>query len=226
MKTLILFLSLIPLFLFAQISDNSIYIGGGIGFSSESSNITQRYVNEILTSTTPSVNVFEATLGFGYFVNEKISLNVDFQYISGSAIQDSDVNGDYIKANSNIFAINPYMRYMIMLEENKFGFIFDTGLGYGKNKQSGEAKVGTQLGKIELPTTTNLSVGITPGIIYFPNEKIGLEASFGFIGYYSETTKEIIDADTDETVKINGFTFGSNSLNPALQFGFRYYFQR
>ena len=113
-----------------------------------------------------------------------------------------------------------------MLEENKFGFTFDTGLEYGKTTRSVEEKVGNQIFKEDLPSTTNLSIGIRPGIIYFPNEKVGLEASFGFIGYYSETTKEIIDADSDVTEKINGFTFGANSLNPSLQFGFRYYFQR
>jgi hypothetical protein len=210
----------------AQISDNTFYVGGGIGFTSESSKITERSVTQVLESETPSVNIFEATVGLGYFLNEKISLNLDFQYGTGSLIQDSDVNGDYEKVNVNIYSINPYMRYLLMLEENKFGFTFDTGLEYGKTTRSVEEKVGNQIFKEDLPSTTNLSIGIRPGIIYFPNEKVGLEASFGFIGYYSETTKEIIDADSDVTEKINGFTFGANSLNPSLQFGFRYYFQR
>ncbi|MBK9043446.1 MAG: outer membrane beta-barrel protein [Saprospiraceae bacterium] len=207
-------------------SDNILYVGGGIGFTTQSSKITERVVNQVLESETPSVNIFEATVGLGYFINEKISLNLDFQYGTGSLIQDSDVNGDYEKVNVNIYSINPYMRYLLMLEENKFGFTFDTGLEYGKTTRSVEEKVGNQIFKEDLPSTTNLSIGIRPGIIYFPNEKVGLEASFGFIGYYSETTKEIIDADSDVTEKINGFTFGANSLNPSLQFGFRYYFQR
>jgi len=183
-------------------------------------------VNQVLTSNTPSVSVFDASVGLGYFLNEKISLNLDFQYGTGNVIQDSDVNGDYSKLNLNVLAINPYMRYLIMLEENKFGFTFDTGLAYGKTNKNLESKVGTQVLKEESPSITNLSIGITPGILYFPNEKIGLEASFGFVGYYSETEKDVIDSDNDITKKVSGFTIGANSLNPALNFGFRYYFQR
>jgi hypothetical protein len=211
---------------FSQISDNTFYLGGGISFTSESSKITERSVNQILTSKTPSASVFDATIGLGFFLNEKMSINVDFRYGTGSLIQDSDVNGDYDKVKLNILALNPYLRYLIMLEENKFGFIFDTGLSYGKTTSTLEEKVGTQILEEELPSISNLSIGIRPGIIYFPNEKIGLEASFGFVGYYSETTKEVLNADEDSTLKFSGFTIGANSLNPALQFGFRYYFQR
>ena len=228
MKTLSLIIAflMISFSLKSQISDNTIYVGGGFGFTTQSSKITERIVNQVLTSQTPSVNVFEASVGLGYFVNEKISINLDFNYGGGSRIQDSNVNGDYDKENINLYSINPYMRYLIMLEENKFGFTFDTGLEYGKINRSSEIKQGTQILKEDLPTTTNLSIGIRPGIIYFPNEKIGLEASFGFLGYYSETTKEIIDANSDVTETISGFTITGNSLFPSLQFAFRYYFQR
>jgi len=81
----------------SQISDNTFYLGGGIGFTSQSSNITERQVNQVLTSNTPSVSVFDASVGLGYFLNEKISLNLDFQYGTGNVIQDSDVNGEYIQ---------------------------------------------------------------------------------------------------------------------------------
>lgn len=228
MKTLSSFLFFIILSFssHSQVSDNTIYVGGGFGFTTQKSKITQRQVNQVLTSQTPSVSVFDASLGLGYFLNEKISLNLDFHFGTGSAIQNSNVNGDYEKANINLFSINPYMRYLVMLEENKFGFTFDTGIEYGKTTRSLEEKIGTQILKEDLPSTTNLAIGIKPGVIYFPNEKIGLEAGFGFVGYYKETTKEIFDADSDETEVISGFTLTGNSLRPALQFAFRYYFQR
>ena len=114
MKTLsfITVFLMLSISLHAQISDNTIYVGGGIGFTTESSKITERSVTQVLESETPSVNIFEATVGLGYFINEKISLNLDFQYGTGSLIQDSDVNGDYEKVNVNIYSINPYMRYL------------------------------------------------------------------------------------------------------------------
>ncbi len=211
---------------YSQISDNTFYLGGGIGYTSQTSNITFRNVKDFQEIKEPSASQLRFTSGLGYFLSEKISLNFDFGYSTISAIQNSSINGDYIKATENIFSLNPYMRYLIMLEENKFGFIFNTGIIYATSQIKYEEKNGIDITKTEDPKSTFLNIGITPGIIYFPNEKIGLEATFGFIGYYRDLEKEIINADQDIETVTSGFTIGANSLNPALNFGFRYYFQR
>lgn len=61
----------------SQISDNTfLFRWREMGSLVNSSNITERQVNQVLTSNTPSVSVFNASVGLGYFLNEKISLNI------------------------------------------------------------------------------------------------------------------------------------------------------
>lgn len=210
----------------SQISDNTFYLGGGIGFISQSSSFTKSNSNTDSTLIGPSSSLIRFTVGVGYFINEKISINADFHYATGSEIQRSIVSDIFEKYSFNTYNINPYLRYLLMLEENKFGFTFDTGLQYIRGTQYLANNTAATIAKDKAPVQTTFNIGITPGILYFPNEKIGLEASYGFIGYYVEKEKKIDQNGNTLTFKDSGFNFIANSLTQSLNFAFRYYFQR
>ena len=70
---------------------------------------------------------------------------------------------------------------------------------------------------------TDLEIGITPGLVFFPTNKVGLEASFGFVGFSYRTSKT--DLGGGDELKISDSTFGlnANSIRPNFSLGFRYY---
>jgi|GEM_PF-3937959 len=118
------------------------------------------------------------------------------------------------------------------MTSDNFGFTGTFGVTYSQTKLKVEGGGQSQVGFADGTTNTNLSAGITPGIVYFPTERIGLEANFGFLGY---TSRKIKEPNGDESTETN-FGLEANSLTPGtlrseafsvpigLQFGFRYYF--
>jgi len=207
---------------FAQTSAGTLFFGGGLGFSSSTSKTTSSVGGTTITEDGPKSSQFSIVPGVGYFVADKLAVGLDLSFsVSSKKLPDESNPNDYTKISGNVIGINPYVRKFFMLSDN-FGFTgtFGVGVGLGSYKieiQSGNTTVTTDDSKI-----TILEVGITPGIVFFPTNKVGLEANFGFIGFGSTTTKteqgnnEIKETETS-------FGFGANSIQPTFSLGFRYY---
>ncbi|MEM6685565.1 MAG: hypothetical protein AAF617_07180 [Bacteroidota bacterium] len=118
--------------------------------------------------------------------------------------------------------------------ENSFGTPDDTSItnGYGvfpfvryykgigkKLALYLQAEASVRYSKIETTKANSFSTGLRPGVTFLMNKNLALEASLGFLGYFSNSTdneESVSESDSD------GFQLSLNSSN--LLFGLNYYF--
>jgi outer membrane protein len=196
----------------AQTTKGTWYVGGGLGFSSSN----EKTKSGSISADGDKTSSFNIKPGVGFFISDKISLGIDVGFTTSTL---KSPNND--KSKSSIFSINPYARYYMMLNDN-FGFTGTLGIGYA----SGTSKIEGGGISVDGPKSTQFSFGVTPGLVYFPTNKIGLEANFGFVGYTSDkfTSTSNTGVKTEQTT--NQFALGANSINPQFSLGFRYYFTK
>ncbi len=226
MKKIAFILTLVSLFsleTMAQISAGRIYLGGGLGFSSGSGKTTTKTSNTTTEVKAPNTTSFEIAPGAGYIISDKFGVGLNFGFISTTSKEDS-TNYSAKSTSSSLF-INPYFRYYMMLEDN-FGFTGTLNIRFGSGNSKSETTIANITTTVEGPKLSNLSVGITPGIIFFPTNKIGLEANIGFLGFASSTSKqETGTGNSAVTTTVTNSSFGLNvdTFTPAFNVGFFYY---
>jgi len=112
----------------------------------------------------------------------------------------------YDGESATSFAIEPYARYTFAKMGN-VSFFLDGGFSFGTK----EELVATEEGKVVATEGQDaFTVGIRPGVKFAVNEKLGLVAKLGWIGY--------------ENVKDSYSKFGLNVSGAALSFGAYYCF--
>lgn len=211
----------------AQTSAGTLFIGGGLGISSQANKVK----NGGTTTDGPKQFTFLIEPQVGFFVADKLALRLGVLYQNTSAKYTVDPNpgAPYeFKSVTNTFGAEIGGRYYFMLNDN-FGFTGELAVG----ARGGKTKVTANSTTRDGDRTSTVAVGVYPGIVYFPSPKVGIEATFGSInsnsyllGFASTTTTTPAD-DNDPEVKSvdNSFDFGFNSLR-ALNFSFNYYFAR
>jgi len=210
---------------FAQTSAGTLFFGGGLGFGASNSKTTASGGGTTTTKDGPKSSQFSIVPGVGYFIADKLAVGLDLSFSTSSNKTPYDgINsqpGDYNKTSGTVISFTPYVRQYLMLSDN-FGFTgtFGVGVGFGSSKR--EEKRGSTTTTTDGPKTTTLEVGITPGIVFFPTNKVGLEANFGFVGFSSETTKSK-SGNNELKLTDTSFGFGANSIQPTFSLGFRYY---
>ncbi|KOY84939.1 hypothetical protein AD998_01140 [bacterium 336/3] len=208
---------------FAQTSKGTLFVGGGLGFTSSSGKFTTTLGGTTIESDGVKSTTFSIVPGVGYFVADKLAVGLDLS-VNSSSVQVPDNNDpdDYEKTSGTSFGFTPYVRKYWMVGDN-FGFTgtFGAGVAFGSSKI--EEKNGNTTVTNDGPKTTDLEIGITPGIVFFPTSKVGLEANFGFVGFSSTTSKT--DLGNGNESKFTNSTFGlsANSIRPSFSLGFRYY---
>jgi len=204
----------------AQTSQGTLTFGGGLGFTSSSSKGSIKAGGTTTDFTGPSGSEFSIMPGVGYFVSDNLAVGLDLYFGSAS---DKEVDGDdYEKVSASMLGVTPYLRYYIMPTET-FGFTATFGIGFASGSTKFENKTGGTTVTADGAKVSDLEIGIRPGIVFFPTENIGLEASFGFVGFASSTSTLKIDDNTE--TKVSGSTIGlnANSISPTFSLGFRYY---
>jgi hypothetical protein len=208
-----------------------LFFGGGLGFGASNSKTTSSRGGTTTTEDGPKSSQFSIVPGVGYFIADKLAVGLDLSFSTSSnktPYDDGGINsqpGDYDKTSGTVISFTPYVRQYLMLSDN-FGFTgtFGVGVGFGSSKREGRR--GSTTNTTGGPKTTTLEVGITPGIVFFPTNKVGLETNFGFVGFSSITTKEevqIINQTFTKKTTNSSFGFGANSIQPTFSLGFRYY---
>jgi hypothetical protein len=129
----------------------------------------------------------------GYTLNE----NWDIAIAVNTGIQ------SYDGESATSFAIEPYARYTFANMGN-VSFFVDGGFSFGTTEEldpmTGKASEGQDA----------FTIGVRPGVKFAVNEKLGLVAKLGWIGY--------------ENVKDSYSAFGFNVSGAALSFGAYYNF--
>jgi hypothetical protein len=105
-------------------------------------------------------------------------------------------------------------------DESKFFFTGDLNLGF--NSRTGKVETGSVT--VDNDPVTTISVGIAPGILYFPTAKIGLEAGLGNIFALNVNTETNADNSDEKTINTSINILDINTL--GFNFGMNYYFNR
>jgi hypothetical protein len=228
MKKIILIASFLitSLSISAQTDQGTLFVGGGLNFGSAKSKTKTTTSTTSTTQDGFTTTSFGISPGIGYFVSDKLAIGLDISY-QGST--DKAPAPSDVKFRNTAFGFTPYLRYYLMLEDN-FGF---TG-SFGVSVSSITSKSTSGSTTVDGPKGSNLAVGITPGIVYFPTTRIGLEANFGFLGFTSSKQEEINGSNNKVETTNTEFGLKANSLQPTtiqtipfgLQFAFRYYFAK
>jgi len=157
-----------------------------------------------------------------YFLSDKLSVGLQIG-IGTKSTTNKAVGATPESSSSDVtFSASPYIRYYEFIGDGRFAFFGQGAVGI--TTQSGTEKSGTF--SSDKPNTFTFGVGVSPGIIFFPTNRIGIEAVIGNVlaVQTSSTTTKAVAPATDDLVETKT-TFDFLNVNTlAFQLGFNYYF--
>jgi len=157
---LTLFSLMLCQFSFGQTAKGNFMIGGGLGFSTSTSNssVETNGISEEIGKTTTTT--FDFTPRIGYFFLKDFAAGVQFEITSLNTTTDDATN------SAGKFLAGPYGRYYVSLGGKKAAF-GEVNFGFGRTGVSdGNNSVSTSL----------FGWGVGPGFTIFSNDYIGIEA--------------------------------------------------
>ena len=144
----------------AMTANAQVYVGGNLGFASESYDGD----SETVWSIMPEI---------GYNLNEDWAVGVVVGY--GEGKDKTKVDGRTFTDKVKTFTVSPYVRYTAV-KLDKVNVFVDGGFGY-QNIKWGEVK-------------DNIwQFGLKPGVAINLNDKLSFVSHFGFLGYKNEKLK-------------------------------------
>lgn len=178
-------------------------------------------------------NRFAVGLAVGYAGYTNITENTN-NYFSRN-----ETDFGYTKTTSNGTSISPYVKYYFPLN-NHFNFLlkggvvttFSTGNTSGYQEKtlydaSGNVTTVTRSSEYgpNKTNTVNMTIGISPGILFMPGEKIGLEFSLGNVVAYTsniaKTTNNIGGGTSKSTTSgLQLFNFNTISIGTGIYYFF------
>lgn len=206
----------------AQIGAGTFSLGGGLGIQLGSSSSKVGGTS----ADGPSRFGFSILPAAQYFVADNFSLGIQFGLDLGSTTSKTTTAAGTIESTTSTtkFSVAPFGRYYYMLDDN-LGFFGQAAFSF--SSQGGSTKSGGT--SVDAPTTTAFGLGISPGLIFFPSKKIGIEAVIGNVFAFQSTSTEsttgtgataVTTTNSSTTIDLLNF----NTL--GLGFGFQYYFGR
>lgn len=206
----------------ATISNAQWYVGGGLGVS----NLTKEVTKSSGTQKEPSTLEFGIMPKAGYMFNDRwsVGLGVGYNWDRTTTYSyDSNNKETESKVTGNTFSVNPYTRFNA-IRCNRFSVALEGGvnLGFGSKETDPET--------FKSDKTTDLGVYIVPVFQFDISRRFMLESKLDFLslGYnYSQNTLKATDGTKTET-KTNtfGFKFDGDKLftTGALTIGAVYKF--
>lgn len=168
-----------------------------------------------------------ANLNLGYFISNNFAIGIK----AGTSSSNSNSFASYTngeeatRKNSGLrFSSGVFARYNKLLGDGKFGLFLQLDNLYNWGTSKSESRTIYINFPPEFRTSNTKLKGYSsvlfPGVLYFINKKLSLEASFGSISYHHTMIK-----DKEETAnfnKSNGFNlnFSLSTINLGLTFYF------
>jgi hypothetical protein len=175
----------------------------------------------------------------GYFFTDNIGAGVMIGYNTDNTELTEVITATRTQITTNkmgTFSIGLFGRYAQQLGDGDFYLYGDVGFGIGSGSGTTKTEDRQVIGTSTTLTITErdvkvstTSIGITPGILYFPTKKIGLEASLGnVLGYTSrKTTIETPSGNATNKDEIKESKVNILDLDSfAFTFGLNFYFNR
>lgn len=188
MKKIVLSASLLmgtlPLLL-AQTRAGAIAIGGTMGFAT-TNNKTETTANGVTTTTEGERSTSISFVpNISYFFSPKLAIGLGVGYRGASSQgppqTDNSIGYTYrLKTSSSGVVINPYAKYYISLGEKAAFFLQgDVNVHIGSSKNEYYDNTDNVVREGEPGKAQAFGIGILPGILFFPSEKIGIELALG-----------------------------------------------
>jgi hypothetical protein len=200
---------------FAQTSQGTVVVSGNLSLRSSSFEYTE---NDTLSYKSYGISLYISP-SVGYMLGNGFEFGTALGY-SYSADKDKRFNsegeGDSYETKSKLhaFSFSPYLKkYFLLSEQFALTGQFSTTLGVYKRKYDNSADF--------QPKSTFFNAALTPGITYFPSDKIGISAGLGGLRY--EQTSKKTEAGGTPVKTNSGFRIG---FEDALYFSLSYYINR
>ena len=174
---------------FAQ---GDLFISGAVGFGSDKT-------GDVKTNT------FEIAPSIGYFVTSNIAVGGRLGYVSTK-------EEDGLETKTNTFSVEAFGRYY-MTPDSKFSFFGELAVNYGTSKIEEENVFPLEDSEYK---ENGFGVQVAPGVSYFLNSNLAIEASFGILGYNT------VEPDVDGAESTDTFRFGLDMRD--INFGIVYKF--
>lgn len=217
-QILTLALLILQIHVFSQDLSGRIQLGGTASFFIDQTE--QDYaVNSFLVQDEFKTRTISITPQLGYFVNDKVLIGGRVSYSNVKTEQLFSGNGDILIDNeikTNLFEIGPYARFHKSLNEQFLLFLqtnLDIGFGTRKNGRTGPT-VDESMFEIE--------AGLRPGILLMVSDKLGIESTFGFLGYKLGQAK-LKDTNLDPTPTNKDQDFGLDLNLNTFSLGIQFY---
>ncbi|MCA8832903.1 hypothetical protein [Hymenobacter pini] len=222
-------LSVLALSAAAQITKGTKLLGGNVGYNRTTSSTTTHdpAIPPSQQKLETKSRQFNVDPQVGLFIANNLAIGLSIGYYSGKSTNPyslAQVSDLYLRiSHSNSLQVAPYLRYYYMPIAT-FGIFGQLSASYGRGKYT--SVVNTPEPIHERSRQENIYISVTPTMVYFPIDKIGLELSCGSIGY-SRTTGRSTSSEpryfgNAGTSSSFGASFGFNYLN----LGASYYLSR
>jgi hypothetical protein len=205
---------------YSQIEKGKKIIGGQFGLSG--SNYSRV---DSSTSYKSATSMFQINPKIGYFIKDNFAIGVIGNFtISGGNGKKVDINSTSTsKGRSISFGVGGFARYYIKISD-KFHFFVNGNILYTHSPYTHLEYTPTsniQVFTSQPPTFNTISIAVSPGLVYFPSPKLGIEASFGNLTYnYLASKNKTVSYNNHYNSSSYGFT-----MSPAfLNLGMNYYF--
>ena len=201
-------LILLVLFLAGLELNAQVFVGGGLGIYSSSISTTTGSI----TNNGPSTLDYNFSPEVGFFIQDNLALGLRLSIFNQTTKTNVNQNRDDTHV-TNSWSIAPFIRYYLAKSGN-FSFFGEGALGIGGATSKNTSGSTTEEG----PTTTIVSIGVSPGISYDLSEKVSLIAKLGGISYTSNSQKETFGTGQSATTTttsnpVIGFNLGLNNLS-------------
>ncbi len=195
----------------AQVAGGKIILGGGMGFNSSSGETEIVSGGTTITTEAPKVTSLNFGPRIGYMITDDLGAGLIFNLTRLRTIE-KNPNPNFKEINETI-SLNQFFlfgRYYRSLNE-KFYLFGELAFGPGFGKTTIELTSINDVKTSLEATTSAFSVGLWPGISYFPHEKIGIELSVGLLGFNSMSVETTNPNNGDKsTERESNFNLGLN----------------
>lgn len=142
-------------------------------------------------SNATRLNSFAINPRIGYFINDNLSLGMEFNYnlskLNGEFYDYFDTNTNSIQSGFGFkeenFGLSPFARYYIHIKDN-FKFFGQAALTFQINSYKNIDNTG-YLYRTDY-TFKGFGANLSPGFAFLPSGKWDIELSFPLIGYFNE----------------------------------------
>lgn len=217
-QLLILFLLIIQTQAYCQDFSGKIQLGGTGSFFIDQTE--QEYaINNFLVQDELKTQTISIIPQFGYFVSNMILVGGRIGYSNIKTKQVGSIDGSIRIDNeikTSLFKLGPYVRFHKSLNEQLLLFLqgnIDLGFGTRENRRT-DPTVDESIFEVE--------TGLRPGLLLMVSENVGIESTFGFLGYKLSQTK-LKDSDLDNTPTNKDQDFGLDLNLNTFSLGIQFY---